>query len=61
MNIWIDTVQAYGSDGKVDAYYPEVHWTLDERDSISPDAMNKICASIRREVNDGLNEARSEK
>lgn len=60
MNIWVDTVQAHGSDGKVIAYYPEVHWNIDEHDTISPDAMNEICAKLRRELETGLKQARIE-
>lgn len=60
MNIWVDTVQAHGSDGKVIAYYPEVHWSIDEHDTISPNAMNEICDRLRNELEQGLKAARIE-
>ena len=61
MNIWIDTVQAHDGSGKVIAYYPEVHWNLDERDTISPNAMNEICDRLRNELEQGLKAARIER
>lgn len=54
MNIWIDMTATHGADGKVVAYYPEAHWTLDDRDSISPEMMNKICARLLDELKEGL-------
>lgn len=60
MNIWVDTVQAHDSTGKVIAYLPEVHWTIDERDTISPNAMNEICARVQHELETGLKSARIE-
>ena len=60
MSIWIDMITAHGSDGKVSSYYPEVHWNIDEHDTISPDAMNEICAKLRRELETGLKQARIE-
>lgn len=61
MNIWIDTVQAHDADGKVAAYWPEVHWTIDERDTISPSAMNEICARVQHELETGLKSVRIER
>ena len=54
MNIWIDTRVTRGCDGKVSAYYPEVHWTLDDQDSVSPEMMNRICARLKNELEEGL-------
>lgn len=48
MNIYIDMTTAHGSDGKVIAYYPEVHWNLDDQDSISPSAMNEIQKEVQK-------------
>lgn len=50
MNIWIDTVQAHDITGKVMVYYPEVHWTLDEKDTVKPEALNELCEKLRREI-----------
>lgn len=61
MNIWCDLITAYGSDGKAVAYYPEVHWNIDEHDTISPDAMNDICSRLRDELEQGLKSARIER
>ena len=60
MNIWIDTVQVHDVHGKVIAYHPEVHWNIDEHDTILPNAMNEICAKLRRELETGLKQARIE-
>ena len=60
MNIWCDLITAHGCDGKVIAYYPEVHWNIDEHDTISPNAMNEICDRLRNELEQGLKVARIE-
>ena len=61
MNIWIDTISAHDSYGKIVSYYPEVHWSIDEHDTISPSAMNEICERLRRELDIGLKAARIER
>lgn len=60
MNIWCDFVTAHDSRGKAVAYYPEVHWNLDDRDTISPDLMNDICSRLKEELEIGLKSARVE-
>lgn len=60
MNIWIDVTNMHGMDGKVIAYYPEVHWNIDEHDTISPNTMNEICDRLRHELEQGLKVARIE-
>lgn len=42
MNIYIDIHNIIGSDGKARAYNPEVHWTIDDCDSVSPDKMDAM-------------------
>ena len=54
MNIWIDMMTAHDSYGKVAAYWPEVHWNIDEHDTVSPDAMNEICERVQSELEQGL-------
>ena len=61
MNIWCDLLTAHDSNGKVIAYYPEVHWNIDEHDTISPSAMNEICDRLRTELESGLKAARIER
>ena len=58
MNIWIDMMTAHDSYGKVIAYWPEVHWTIDEHDTISPYAMNEICERVHHELEQGLKSAK---
>lgn len=60
MNIWIDMITAHGADGKVISYYPEVHWNIDEHDTISPNAMNEICERLHHELDMGLIAAKIE-
>lgn len=41
---------AQDSRGKVAAYWPEVHWSIDERDTVKPEALNELCERLRREI-----------
>lgn len=50
MNIWVDMMTMNDSRGKVAAYWPEVHWTIDERDTVKPEVLNELCEKMRREI-----------
>ena len=47
-------IPAIDHDGIARRYYPQVHWTLDEQDSISPDTMRKIADNVKFCVESGL-------
>lgn len=50
MDIGIYIHRVIGSDGKASAYWPEVHWTMDDQDSIAPDKMDMITKTIQRDI-----------
>jgi hypothetical protein len=56
MDITIDITRGIDHDGIARRYYPQVHWTLDEQDSISPDTMRKIADNVKFCVESGLKE-----
>lgn len=56
MDITIDITRGIDPDGIARRYYPTVHWTLDEQDSISPDTMRKIADNVKFCVEGGLRE-----
>ena len=47
-----------GSDGKASAYWPEVHWTMDDQDSITPASMEKMKEKIQTIIEAELSEVR---
>ena len=50
VSIWVDMMTMNDSRGKVAAYWPEVHWSIDERDTVKPEALNELCEKLRREI-----------
>lgn len=54
MDITIDITRGIDHDGIARRYYPEVRWTLDEKDSISPETMRKIADNVKFCVESGL-------
>lgn len=46
MDIYIDIHRAIGADGKAIMYAPEVHWKIDDQDTITPDNMRLIQEKI---------------
>ena len=50
MNIYVDIQHIIGSDGKASAYRPEVHWTLDDYDSVSPETMDAMRKELQTMV-----------
>lgn len=47
MNIYIDIHNMIGADGKAMAYCPEVHWTIDDYDSVSPEKMDAMSKELQ--------------
>lgn len=60
MNIWVDMITMNDSRGKVAAYWPEVHWSIDERDTVKPEALNELCEKLRGEIELALNRTGNE-
>lgn len=46
MEIYINIDRLINLTGKTMAYHPEVHWTIDEKDTISPQKMKAIASKI---------------
>ena len=61
MEIWIETTRVLGSDGMATHYFAEPHFTIDEKDTISPDTMRSVCERVSDVLNECFRAAKIEK
>lgn len=61
MNIYIDIERMIGANGKACLYYPQVHWSIDEQDTISPATMDMIKEYLEKQLNDCLKAVKIER
>lgn len=58
MEIYIDIHRAIGAEGKAIIYAPEIHWTIDEKDTITTEGMSIIQARLQHEIEEAFKSAR---